>query len=158
MIYRLCFVVQLYMLWRFRPYSHVVFQTVFTCYVSDRIHIVDSLPHIWLLDGRIVTCKQWRVLTYFFDWPERICIECQCFTRESERFTWIHVESTMQVDLWCHGLCIGMSPAIFCIFVVSCWTPSSRPFLYWICIFSEASCKCILCFRVRLLASPANEL
>lgn len=25
--------------------------------VSDRIHVIDCLPNIWMLDGRIVTCK-----------------------------------------------------------------------------------------------------
>ena len=25
--------------------------------VVDRIHVIDCLPHVWMLDGRIVTCK-----------------------------------------------------------------------------------------------------
>ena len=26
-------------------------------FYTDRIHVIDSLPNIWMLDGRIITCK-----------------------------------------------------------------------------------------------------
>ena len=25
--------------------------------VSDRMHVIDSLPLVWMLDGRIITCE-----------------------------------------------------------------------------------------------------
>ena len=27
------------------------------CACADRVHAVDCLPHIWILDGRIITCE-----------------------------------------------------------------------------------------------------
>ena len=46
---------------------YVTFRSWLCCILIflDRIHVIDSLPNVWMLDGRIVTCKLYILyLTY----------------------------------------------------------------------------------------------
>ena len=33
--------------------------------VTDRLHVIDSLPLVWMLDGRIITCEFYVYLLTF---------------------------------------------------------------------------------------------
>ena len=37
---------------------YFIFQILCSFFVvADRMHVIDSLPLVWMLDGRIITCK-----------------------------------------------------------------------------------------------------
>jgi len=46
---------------KMRHHHKLVFKFVWRCNCvmsfADRVHVVDSLPYVWMLDGRIITCE-----------------------------------------------------------------------------------------------------